>query len=446
MSLKNELIESLKNMGFNSPTDVQKETIPVVLAGKDVAVRARTGTGKTGAFAIPLIQMLLEKHRSMGVLVLVPTRELALQVYDVMRKIGKPLNITSTTVYGGASINMQISALRNLPNIIVGTPGRVIDLIKRGALDLKGIKFLVLDEADTMLDMGFIEDVDYILNKTPQDKQTMLFSATFPKQIMSIVDKHLKADKVVLTIGKEEDITAAGISHFYAIADGVEKFASLIAYINQYQPAKAIIFTMTKMGADRLFSVLSDEGMDVTPLHGGMTQAKREHSLSNFKSGSRFMISTNIAARGLDIRDVTDIINFDAPDDPFVYIHRVGRSARMHKEGRAFTIFSSKQKGLIEDIKRTANIDMQYINLNTTGIDKSKFQKHTYYSGYQQHRGGYGNRMQRGGHRAGYGHEGSPHNQNRGWQSQNRPSYANPHRNFRRRNNRHGLWGNNQEQ
>ena len=197
MPLKKELVDSLKNMGFVAPTDVQKETIPVVLSGKDVAVRAKTGTGKTGAFAIPIIQMLLEKHRSMSVLVLVPTRELALQVYEVMRKIGKPLNIIAAIVYGGASINMQISALRNMPNIIVGTPGRVIDLIKRGALDLKGIKFLILDEADTMLDMGFIEDIDYILSKTPGDKQTMLFSATFPKQIMSIADKHMKSDKVI---------------------------------------------------------------------------------------------------------------------------------------------------------------------------------------------------------------------------------------------------------
>ncbi|MCL5016614.1 MAG: DEAD/DEAH box helicase [Candidatus Parvarchaeota archaeon] len=377
MPLKKELVDSLKNIGFLSPTDVQTEAIPVILSGKDAAVRAKTGTGKTGAFAIPIIQKLLENPKPMSTIVLVPTRELAQQVSDVFKSIGRPLKISTVTVYGGAGINPQIDAIRRMPDIVVGTPGRVIDLIKRGILDLSKIRFFVLDEADMMFDMGFIEDIEYILNKTPASKQMMLFSATLPKPIMSIAQRFMKPDKQLITVGKEEEITASGITHLYTVVSSHEKIPTLLAYINQYKPTKCIIFTMTKFGAEDLYNSLKGEGLNVIHMHGGMTQSRRESSLEKFKGNAQFMISTNVAARGLDISDVSDIINFDAPDDPHIYVHRVGRSARMHKEGRAFTIFSTSQRRLIGEIEDTANIRMQEIKLDISGIDQSKFNTYT---------------------------------------------------------------------
>ncbi len=377
MPLKKELVDSLKNIGFLSPTDVQIEAIPVILSGKDAAVRAKTGTGKTGAFAIPIIQKLLENPKPMSTIVLVPTRELAQQVSDVFKSIGRPLKISTVTVYGGAGINPQIDAIRRMPDIVVGTPGRVIDLIKRGILDLSKIRFFVLDEADMMFDMGFIEDIEYILNKTPASKQMMLFSATLPKPIMSIAQRFMKPDKQLITVGKEEEITASGITHLYTVVSSHEKIPTLLAYINQYKPTKCIIFTMTKFGAEDLYNSLKGEGLNVIHMHGGMTQSRRESSLEKFKGNAQFMISTNVAARGLDISDVSDIINFDAPDDPHIYVHRVGRSARMHKEGRAFTIFSTSQRRLIGEIEDTANIRMQEIKLDISGIDQSKFNTYT---------------------------------------------------------------------
>ena len=376
MPLKEELINSLKNIGLISPTDVQKEAIPVILEGRDVAVRAKTGTGKTGAFVIPIIQKILENPEPLSAIILEPTRELSLQVFGVVRSLGKPLKISAAIVYGGVGINPQINAVRNGPHIIIGTPGRVIDLMKRGVLNLNRIKFFVLDEADLMFDMGFIDDIGYILSKTPNSKQLMLFSATLPRPIMQIAEKHMKPDKRIIIVGKEEEITASGIMHLYTIVSGQMKIATLLAYIEHYKPTKCIIFTRTKFGAEKLYNVLEHYGLNVIHLHGGMTQSKRENSLERFRGGTQFMISTNVAARGLDISDVSDIINFDAPDEPRTYVHRVGRTARMHKEGRAFTIFLTNQRGMIGDIERTSNIHMQEINLDTSSIDQSKFKNY----------------------------------------------------------------------
>jgi ATP-dependent RNA helicase DeaD len=364
MPLKGELVEALRKMNFIKPTEVQREAIPVVLKGHDVVVRAKTGTGKTGAFMIPIIEMLPQNTRHVNALIITPTRELALQVSEVASKMAEPLGFRTTTVYGGASINVQMDALRRGVNIVVGTPGRLIDLIERGVLKLDSVKFVVLDEADTMLDMGFIEDIEFILGRTPSNKQTMLFSATMPEKIISMSDNYMRDNKKIIKVGKEEEITAQGIDHYYAIANGSSKFGALITYIRKYQPKKAIVFTMTKRSADLLHRVLRGEGFDTVVMHGDLTQAKRERSLDSFKQGAQFMISTNIAARGLDIKDVTDVINFDAPDDPAVYVHRVGRSARMENEGRAFTLFSYEQRYLVNVIKRIDNIDMTPIHIS----------------------------------------------------------------------------------
>ncbi len=362
MKLKPELILALKKVNFSEPTDVQREAIPVVLSGKDVVVRAKTGTGKTGAFLIPITQMV-QRNENNAALIITPTRELALQVASVAEDIAGQVGLAIATVYGGASMNVQIRSLRSGVNIIVGTPGRLIDLMKQGELKTDKIRILVLDEADTMFDMGFIDDIKYIISKLPKNKQMMLFSATMPKPIVHIAQGYMK-EPVYLSIGKEEEITVSTIKHYYVIEGGRRKFSTLLAYINEYKPTKAIIFTETQRAADALYELLKQNNFDATLMHGGLSQARREYSLSDFRKGTQFLIATNVAARGLDITDVSDIINFDTSEDPAVYVHRVGRSARMGAEGRAFSIFSPRDRYMVSEIENSANVKMNKLELN----------------------------------------------------------------------------------
>ena len=360
MGLEPRLVETLKRHNFVNPTEVQENTIPVALEGKDVIVRAKTGTGKTLAFLIPI------KQRSKPgpypeAIVLAPTRELALQIADVAKKLNSSPNHGIAVVYGGASINVQIQDLRRNPDIIIGTPGRVIDLIERGALNLEKIKFLVLDEADTMLDMGFILDVEFILSKTPREKQTMIFSATMPEKIRTIAKRHMN-DPAFIRIGEEDDIVVSKIKHLYAEVDNRMKFATLLAYIEGYKPKKAIIFAQTKYAANAIYEAMKGQGLDVVMMHGGLTQAKREHSLREFKNNGRFLIATNVAARGIDIAGISDIINFDVTEDPRTYVHRVGRSARMNNDGRSFTIVNGSQRNIISDIEDSVNVKFEKIS------------------------------------------------------------------------------------
>src|SRR5690348_7858414 len=269
MNLKPELIESLKRQGFITCTEVQERAIPEVMAGKNVVARAKTGTGKTGAFIVPIMQRI-EKSRDIDALIIVPTRELAIQVAAFSEKVGSHMHIKTTTVYGGASINMQMHALRSGTNIVVGTPGRLIDLFERGALDLHRIKFLVLDEADVMLDMGFIEDVEMIISRTPKDRQMMMFSATMPREIIKIADRYSSGHDARITVGEEEDLTVKTIQQSYAIVPARLKFSALLAYIQEYKPKKSIIFSRTKYEANALHRVLLSQKYDAILMHGGL--------------------------------------------------------------------------------------------------------------------------------------------------------------------------------
>ncbi len=363
MPLKAELVEAIHRVGFTELTEVQERAIPVVLSGKDAIVRAKTGTGKTAAFIVPIMQNTPQSN-AVNAIIIVPTRELALQVAQFSEQLGRYTHIRTTTVYGGASINVQISNLRRGVSIVVGTPGRIIDLIDRGILRLDNVRFVVLDEADRMLDMGFIEDIDYILTKTPMKKQMLLFSATMPQPIITIAKRHMEPDYATIQVGAEEELVVNTISHEYTFAKGRMKFAALLAYIGQYAPKKCIIFARTKYESEIIYDLLIRQGLNAMLLHGGLTQAKREYSLDTFRKGAQFMVATNIAARGLDIADVTDIINFDAPETAHDYVHRVGRSARMGKEGRAFTIFGLDERRLMEDIQYDANIRMSELRLD----------------------------------------------------------------------------------
>lgn len=360
--LKQEILKSLSEMDFQNPTEVQEKAIPLALEGHDLIVRSKTGTGKTGAFLIPILNVT-EPGERMTSLVILPTRELALQVANVAKKMTTNSHVKSVVVYGGASIEVQIKELRRNPSIVIGTPGRIIDLMKRGELDLSALKFIVLDEADVMLDLGFIEDIEYIISKAPKKKQAMLFSATIPEQILKLTKRFMRNPEF-LKVGAQEQMTVNTITHSYAISIGSRKVPALLAYINEYNPKKSIIFAETKRGADRLYNVLASEGYNATVIHGDLTQAQREKSLTEFRNGSRFLIATNVAARGLDITDVSDVINFDLPNEPFVYVHRVGRSARMGNYGTAFTIVDQNELDEIKHIERSIKIHMMRIELN----------------------------------------------------------------------------------
>ena len=364
LNLKPELLDALRNMGFHNMTEVQELTIPALLEHKDLVVRSKTGSGKTGAFLVPIFQALAHQGYPQAI-VIVPTRELAVQVNSVAHRLSKGGRLRTAVVYGGASINVQMQGLREGADIVVGTPGRILDLMERGALCLDRIKFLVLDEADLMLDMGFIEDVERIIMESPRTRQTMLFSATMPRDILTLARKYMREGMVRLTVGEEEKPTVETISHSYFVASGKMKFAALMAYIEKFRPSKCIIFTSTQRESEYVHRVLTMNGMDALIMHGGLSQAVRERSLRDFREHSRFLISTNLASRGLDIPDVSDIINFDAPDDPRVYVHRVGRSARMGKDGRAFTIYGFDQEDLMAATKKSANIEMRHLELDT---------------------------------------------------------------------------------
>jgi ATP-dependent RNA helicase DeaD len=374
MNLKPAIVETLNRMGFTTATEVQEQVIPLAIQGKDLIVRAKTGTGKTFAFLVPIMERKIQGNKP-EVLIMAPTRELALQIYGVASKLRSNSRDSVAVVYGGASINNQMQALGRSPDLVIGTPGRILDLFNRGALKLDAIRFLVLDEADTMFDMGFIDSIEMILSKTPRTRQTLLFSATIPRRIIAIAAKHMK-DPQHISVGSEEEPVVAQIKHFYAESDREMKFATLLAYINKYNPRKAIIFVQTQRAASMVYETLVEQHIDAILMHGGLTQARREHSLREFSERSRFLVATNVAARGIDIAGISDIINFDAPDDPNIYVHRVGRTARMDADGRAFTIVAHDERHLIGVISHENNLYMDELRLDIAPYASIRVFKH----------------------------------------------------------------------
>jgi ATP-dependent RNA helicase DeaD len=361
--LKKEIVEALKRINFIRPTEVQEKSIPLALGGKDMVVRSKSGTGKTGAFLIPTIQML-EVKDILGAVVVVPTRELAIQVFGMVQKLTVNSKIRGVLVYGGTSINAQIDLLRRSPNIAVGTPGRIIDLMKRRELKVNHTKILILDEADVMLDMGFIEDIEYIMSAMPKERQIMLFSATMPERITELSERYMKKPSY-LNISKDDQLTVTSISHQYAMSKPSAKLEALFTYIGEFKPKKSIIFSDTKRNADYLHSALVRQGYKASVMHGDLKQSQRERSLDEFRSNGQFLVATNVAARGLDITGITNVINYDTPSEPFVYVHRVGRSARMGADGTAFSIIGPDEITLIQDIERSVKIRIKRIEFDS---------------------------------------------------------------------------------
>ena len=344
-----ETISSLEKMDFATPTGIQVETIPYVFSGIDVLAQAQTGSGKTGAFGIPIVD-IIKKSEKMQVLVLAPTRELAVQVGEQLRFMGRDKNLKVSVIFGGSSIDRQIQDLKKRPQIVVGTPGRIIDHLNRKTLRLENLTHLVLDEADEMLNMGFIEDVRFICSKITTKHQTLLFSATMPDAILKLSREFMTNYKIIKTIS--DDSLEPDIEEFATIVRENEKLDTLIGFLDVHNPPLAIIFGRTKRRVDELSSALIAKGYLAEGLHGDITQSKRLEILRKFKNNSlQILVATDVAARGIDVSGVTHVYNFDIPQDAESYTHRIGRTGRAGNSGVAVTFLNPVEMPYLREIE-----------------------------------------------------------------------------------------------
>ncbi|MCY1039527.1 DEAD/DEAH box helicase [Staphylococcus nepalensis] len=351
LGISDKTVETLQSMGFDEATPIQKESIPLALEGKDVLGQAQTGTGKTGAFGIPLIEKVANREGIQS-LILAPTRELAMQVAESLRAFANGQNVQVVTVFGGMPIERQIKSLKKGPQIVVGTPGRVIDHLNRRTLKTNDIHTLILDEADEMMNMGFIDDMKFIMDKIPaEQRQTMLFSATMPKAIQTLVQQFMKTPVIVKTMNNE--MSDPQIDEYYTIVKELEKFDTFTNFLDVHQPELAIVFGRTKRRVDELTSALISKGYKAEGLHGDITQAKRLEVLKKFKNDQLdILVATDVAARGLDISGVSHVYNFDIPQDTESYTHRIGRTGRAGKKGVAITFVNPIEMDYIRQIEQ----------------------------------------------------------------------------------------------
>ncbi len=347
MPIGKETLSYLKKSGYELPTDVQREAIVPAIEGRDMIVQARTGSGKTLSFLIPVFERI-EGNSGVEAIILVPVRELAQQVEDEARKIGEYHKIDTVAVYGGTSVENQIRKLRTA-SVVVGTPGRVMDLMKRGALRLDNLRFFVLDEADRMLDMGFYEDIEWIISRTPEEKQVMLYSATMPDEIIKLAKKYMN-DPLKLKLS-EDSLAATTVDQYYIRVGSMNKLAKLSALLDN-EPGKYLIFTRTKIAARKVAELLRKHGYKVFAIHGDMSQAARTRTMNDFKSGKiDILIATDVASRGIDVEGITHVINYDIPLYPKDYVHRIGRTGRLDKTGKAITFVTRDEMGALKKIE-----------------------------------------------------------------------------------------------
>ena len=344
-----DLKKAVKEQGWEEPTPVQEQVIPLAREGHDLMAQAQTGTGKTGAFAVPVIEKL-QKSKRIQCLVLTPTRELAIQVAGDFQDLAKYSHVKAVPIYGGQSINVQTEKLRKGVEIVVGTPGRLMDLMRRGELSFEDVRFLILDEADRMLDMGFIDDIEWILQSVPKNRQTMLFSATLPDTIKELALRYMHAPKEVVI--SPESLTVPQAEQVYINVGRRNKLWALCRILDIEKPQLAMVFCSTKRMVDMLAHKLRAYGYSADAIHGDLTQAARDKVMTKFRTGKlRILIATDVAARGLDIEDVTHVINYDIPENPEDYVHRIGRTARAGKTGKAITFVSQDEQHLVRAIE-----------------------------------------------------------------------------------------------
>lgn len=353
MGLRPELLQAIEELNFETPTPIQSKTIPALLeAGPDIIGLAQTGTGKTAAFGLPLIQLIDLNNPAVQALVLCPTRELCVQITRDLESYSKYIKgFRTVAVYGGASIVGQMQELKRPVQVVVGTPGRTLDLLERKALKINSIRWMVLDEADEMLNMGFKEDLDKILSSTPKEKQTLLFSATMPSEIRKISNRYMR-EPVEIAVGKKNE-GAEFVQHEYYVVQARDRYAALKRIVDMNPSIYGIIFCRTRQETKDVSSKLMADGYNADTLHGDLSQAQRDHVMQRFRSGNmQLLVATDVAARGLDVNDLTHVINYNLPDELEVYIHRSGRTGRAGKKGNSVTIIHSREVSKISDLQK----------------------------------------------------------------------------------------------
>ena len=355
------IIKAVEEMGFESMTPIQEQAIPIMLEGKDLIGQAQTGTGKTAAFGIPIIQKIDPEEKGLQAIILCPTRELAMQAAEEIRRFAKYMHeVKVLPVYGGQDISKQIRALSKGVQIVVGTPGRVMDHMRRHTLKTGKVRIVVLDEADEMLNMGFREDIETILTDMPEERQTALFSATMPKPILEITKEYQKEDAEYLKITPKE-VTIPLVKQAYYQVPRKEKEEVLTRLMDYYHPKRSLIFCNTKRMVDELTEHLKDRGYQAEGLHGDLTQHQRDTVMNLFRGGRMdVLIATDVAARGIDVDDVEAVFNYDVPEDIEYYVHRIGRTGRAGKTGRSFTLVSGKEVYKIREDRKSTRLNSSH--------------------------------------------------------------------------------------
>lgn len=364
LNVSEEILQAIEHMGFEETTPIQRDTIPLALEGKDLIGQAQTGTGKTAAFGIPMIEKIQTNLSHLQGIVIAPTRELAIQVSEELNRIGQMKGIRCVPIYGGQEIGRQIRSLQKRPHIVAATPGRLMDHMRRKTIKLDQISTVVLDEADEMLNMGFIDDIKEILKGVPEQRQTLLFSATMPKAIQDLAGQFMKDAQVIRV--KSKEVTVPNIEQHYVEVPEKKKFDILCNLLDIQSPDLAIIFGRTKRRVDELSEALNKRAYAAEGIHGDLTQTRRDQVMRKFKSGNvDILVATDVAARGLDITGVTHIYNFDVPQDPESYVHRIGRTGRAGHKGMAYTFATPREIAHLKTIERVIKRKMERQNLPT---------------------------------------------------------------------------------
>ncbi|MCC7023324.1 MAG: DEAD/DEAH box helicase [Thermomicrobiales bacterium] len=351
LGLSAPLLQAIKDVGYEEPSPIQIATIPAMLAGRDVIAQAQTGSGKTAAFGLPIIEKINPDERVVQALILAPTRELAIQVAEALHKFGRPKGVETLPIYGGQPYERQFRGLQRGVQIVVGTPGRVMDHMRRGTLNLDHIRFFVLDEADEMLDMGFVEDIEWILSEAPEERQTALFSATMPPRIVALAQRYMRNPERISIAGKQMTVPQVHQSSYEV--PRARRVDALTRILDAESPQSAMIFCRTKAGVDELGEALMARGHAVETIHGDLSQAQRDRVMRRFRGGQAdVLIATDVAARGLDIPDVSHVINYDVPESAEAYVHRIGRTGRAGRAGEAITLVTPREVRWLRQIER----------------------------------------------------------------------------------------------
>lgn len=363
LGLSSDVLKGIEMMGYVSPSPIQEKSIPVLLEGQDIIGQAQTGTGKTLAFGSVLLSKIQKEGKHVKALILSPTRELALQIHEELKRIGKCTNLSIVSVFGGSDIERQIKDLKRGADIVVGTPGRVQDLMRRRVLKINNIDFMVLDEADEMLNMGFVEDIETILKATPDNKQTVLFSATMPATIKKIASNYMQDDYMHIQI-KSKTKTASTVSQYYFETRPTNKFETLCRILDSRQMENTIIFCKTKRSVDEVVASMQQKHYDVEAMHGDLSQNQRTNTLKRFKSGHiQYLVATDVAARGIDVDNISHVINYEMPQDEELYIHRIGRAGRANKKGEAYSLVTNREKNFLMSIQKRTNSHIEKLDV-----------------------------------------------------------------------------------